>query len=299
VYKLYAYASDVEGKLTLLGTKTISVDNAHATKPFGAIDTPGQGATISGASYVNFGWALTPQPGRIPIDGSTIWVFLDGFPQGNVTYNNPRSDIDTLFPGYSNVGGAVGYRYLDTTQLTNGMHSIAWSVTDNLGRTDGVGSRFFHVLNQSGAGLSAGIEKTEGLVAKRKREMEGVRRSAEAPVEVVSYRRGYDLEARVLPVRAGGRGLLEPVELEEMERIEIHLPGASGEGTWAGALRVLGETRPLPVGSTLDEEAGRFYWQLGAGFLGEYELEFARPGTVPVSVRVRVRQKGSSDSQPE
>jgi hypothetical protein len=66
---------------------------------------------------------------------------------GHPVYNLYRSDIATLFPGYANTSGAVGYFVLDTTTLSNGMHSIAWSVTDDQGRTDGIGSRFFWVQN--------------------------------------------------------------------------------------------------------------------------------------------------------
>ena len=61
-YLFYMHAQDRDGNTTLLGTRTITCANASATKPFGAIDTPTQGGTASGASFVNFGWALTPQP---------------------------------------------------------------------------------------------------------------------------------------------------------------------------------------------------------------------------------------------
>jgi hypothetical protein len=37
-----------------------------------------QGEVVSGASYPNFGWALTPMPNEIPKDGSTISVYVDG-----------------------------------------------------------------------------------------------------------------------------------------------------------------------------------------------------------------------------
>src|SRR5665647_1458026 len=72
-FVLHAVALDKDGHRSDLGTKTIVSDNAHNTKPFGAIDTPGQGATVSGNSYVNFGWVLTPLPAMVPVDGSTIW----------------------------------------------------------------------------------------------------------------------------------------------------------------------------------------------------------------------------------
>jgi sugar lactone lactonase YvrE len=59
-FTLHAYADDIEGHSVWLGSKTITVDNANATKPFGAIDTPGQGETIGGTSYLNWGWVLAP-----------------------------------------------------------------------------------------------------------------------------------------------------------------------------------------------------------------------------------------------
>ncbi|MCP5050315.1 MAG: hypothetical protein GY940_24320, partial [bacterium] len=97
-FVLHAFATDVKGKTTNLGTKTIHCDNANAVKPFGAIDTPTQGGNASGTGFVNFGWVLTPQPNTIPIDGSTITVWVDGVALGNPVYNKYRSDIAALFP---------------------------------------------------------------------------------------------------------------------------------------------------------------------------------------------------------
>jgi hypothetical protein len=146
-YNIHAIADDEAGRTTDLGVKTIVVDNKDATTPFGAIDTPAQGDTVSGPGYVNFGRALTPAGKSIPIDGSTIWVFIDGQPYGHPVYNNYRLDIATLFPDDANSQGAVGFFYIDTTKLTNGLHTISWGVTDSGGATSGIGSRFFTVQN--------------------------------------------------------------------------------------------------------------------------------------------------------
>jgi hypothetical protein len=145
-YNIHAIAHDQAGNRTDLGTKTIVVDNKDATVPFGTIDTPVQGGTVSG-TIVNFGWALTPPGKMIPTDGSTIWVFIDNLRVGHPVYNQYRLDIATLFPNYANSGGAVGYYYIDTTQLANGLHTISWSVTDNEGSGSGIGSRYFTVQN--------------------------------------------------------------------------------------------------------------------------------------------------------
>jgi hypothetical protein len=122
-FKLHAIARDTSGLAVDLGVKTITVDNLHSTKPFGTIDTPDQGGSISGSQY-NFGWALTPQPQCIPLDGSTITVIVDGVVLGHPTYNQPRGDIMGGFPGYCNTNGAVGFYLLDSSRLSNGVHTI-------------------------------------------------------------------------------------------------------------------------------------------------------------------------------
>ena len=69
------------------------------------------------------GWALTQNPYFIPMDASTITVFVDSLPAGHPTYNQYRSDIPSLFPGLANSNGAVGFFYLDTTMLADGLHT--------------------------------------------------------------------------------------------------------------------------------------------------------------------------------
>jgi hypothetical protein len=130
----------------LLGTRRITGANSTSNLPFGTIDTPAQGATVSGI-MTNFGWVLAKQPYAIPLDGTSIGVFIDGTYRGHPVYNNYRADIATLFPGYANSNGAVGYFQFDTRTLTEGLHSIAWVATDTGGNTTGLGSRYFTVNN--------------------------------------------------------------------------------------------------------------------------------------------------------
>lgn len=145
-YRLHAYVEDVDGHSTFLGTRTITGNNSAGTLPFGAIDTPGQGETVSGV-ITNWGWALTPQPANIPTDGSTIDVLIDGVVVGRPTYAFDRADIAALFRGYANTNSAVGYFTIDTRTLSNGVHTIAWVVRDSMGRAQGIGSRYFTVQN--------------------------------------------------------------------------------------------------------------------------------------------------------
>ena len=95
-------------------------------------------------------------------------------------------------------------------------------------------------------------------------------------------------ETGITPVPAGGGGLPGSIEVDELERIEIHLPAAPEGMNWSAGLIVNGEQRPLPAGSTLDEEDRVFYWQLGPGLLGQYQLEFSHAAMAPVKVLLRV-----------
>jgi hypothetical protein len=148
-FDLHAIATDIGGAQTLLGSRRIVAANGTSTVPFGTIDTPGQGETVSG-TIINFGWALAPLGRQIPINGSTIDVYVDGVFRGHPVYNQVRADIATLFPGlYNTTGGrgAIGYFVIDTTTLSNGLHTINWVVRDDIGQTSGVGSRYFRVQN--------------------------------------------------------------------------------------------------------------------------------------------------------
>jgi hypothetical protein len=258
-FRIYAYADDAEGGRTLLGAKTIVAVNAAAVTPFGNIDTPGQGATISGSSYINFGWALTPQPKIIPTDGSQIGVFVDGMFIGTVSYNHFRADIAALFPGLANTGGAVGYRLLDTTALAEGQHTIAWIAHD---------SRYFTVANSADAqpGEQGGAEsgrRTESLAAAPVAESTVVAQQGEG-------------ERRQLPASEDGA---RTARLKALERLELSLETPAAEGacaaTWAGYLVDAKTLGPLPVGASIDP-TGTFFWQPGPGFVGKFDLMFVR-----------------------
>ncbi|MCP4215433.1 MAG: hypothetical protein GY765_12300, partial [bacterium] len=146
-FTFHAIASDGDGNSVTLGTTTVTINNSESVTPFGAIDTPAQGGTVSGSRYLVSGWALTPPPNSIATNGSTINVLVDDKIVGHPTYNRNRPDVAGLFPGYTNSSGAGGIFYLDTTDLTDGIHTIAWSVVDNAGNSAGIGSRYFKVDN--------------------------------------------------------------------------------------------------------------------------------------------------------
>jgi hypothetical protein len=75
-------------------------------------------------------------------------VLVDGQFVGHPIMGQPRADVAALFPGLYNTHISGGQFRLDTRLLKNGIHTIAWVVTDSLGRTQGIGSRYFIVNNR-------------------------------------------------------------------------------------------------------------------------------------------------------
>ena len=264
-YVFHVYADDRDGHSTLLGSRTIACANATATRPFGAVDRPAQWETVSGRAYASVAWALTPLPKVIPSDGSTITVYIDGVPVGHPTYGQYRSDVATLLPGYNNSNGAVGTLGLDTTKLTNGSHTISWSVTDSAGMAEGIGSRYFTVLNgNSIAGANRHLVEPAGALTLTDQATWGRR---------IRWRRGYDPNAPLAALDLRNRR----INVGELERVEVHLADGSDDRLrYSGHLKVGASRRPLPVGSTLDPRTGVFTWQPGVGYLGSYHLVFER-----------------------
>jgi hypothetical protein len=270
-YVLEAIAADCAGYTITLGTKTITVDNANAVKPFGAIDTPAQGGAASGSNYRNHGWVLTPQPNKIPEDGATINVYIDGVYLGHPVYNIFRTDIFERFPGYTNSMGAGAYFDFDTTDYANGVHTIYWTATDSAGNADGIGSRYFSILN---TGIN---RKHGGNPVPLPGDFNDIPVN---PYEPVGIKKGYErtVETTALePFYPDDNGSII-IDINELERVEIHF--------FDSTLNI----SSLPIGASLDTRNGVFYWQPGPGFVGEYEFLFLI-GERKARIKVRIWPK--------
>ena len=275
-FRLTAIADDADGHSTVLGTKTITCTNATATAPFGAIDTPDQGGTATG-NLLNFGWVLGPAPRRAdPPGGGTVQIVVDGAFLAAVPGGwTSRADLAALFPApqYPGIDTALGVATLDTTTLTNGVHTIAWVVTDDHGTASGIGSRYFTVSNDTAPALRSNVEAPSTAHAALTREH-----------AALVWRSGYDQSAPYQTLVAGADGRFV-IHSEEIDRLEVRLgPGATGYQ------RVAGAQAPLPAGSRIDPATGTFTWQPGVGFVGAYDFVLAgRDVRIVLHPKARIR----------
>ncbi|MDQ3418693.1 MAG: IPT/TIG domain-containing protein, partial [Acidobacteriota bacterium] len=308
-FTLHAYADDVEGNTTWLGSKTITVANSSATLPFGAIDTPAQGETISGTSYNNFGWVLAPSPRRAdPPGGGSVTVYIDGNPVGAPSGWTSRPDLTALFPTYAGVGTAAGVFTFNPSSLSDGVHTIAWLVTDNTGGAEGIGSRYFTVSGGVTGAVTQGVTAGASAASARVQASAMLSAADEVSQAVVSTttiagRRGFDLTTplRSLPTGEDGRAVILG---EELDRFELKLAAAAREAvSVSGYLRAGEDLAALPTGSSLDEATGTFTWQPGVGFSGPYDLVFLqRQKGIVVNrheVRIVLHPKGSNRVGPQ
>ncbi len=340
----FAIATDTSGKNTLLGRSAnpvvagyndgtqITMDNLAIGKPFGAIDTPGQGEMVRG-TIANFGWALTPDRNTNSGDTGALGdidirqpgastVFIDSVPVGQITFDlcrgtvgnpvplaaycnddvssifghltpqstfAPRTSNPTLFRNLDAGRGAIGAFVFNTTTLTNGLHTIAWGVTDSAGRGEGIGSRFFVVLNAgadpavAARGQPAGRASDEAALRAAPALVVGDTSSLDQLPRVIGAlraRTGFDIRTALSPFVADDQAIFR-VRLPEFGRLELEL----GEPVDAGYLSANGTLRPLPVGSTLRD--GWFAWMPPPGYLGDYDLIFVR-GNERIDVTVTV-----------
>lgn len=268
-YTLRVIATDVEGNQTVLGTPLIVGVNSTAQEPFGAIDSPLQGETITvPAPYNNFGWVLSR--GNVKASpfygtGASVVVVIDGVAVGSPGGWTAREDLTTLFPQdqYSGISRALGVYTFDPTTLANGVHTIAWGVTaDNL-QSAGIGSRYFTIA--TGSSLTLG-SATSGRDAGR-------------------LDSGPDLGRRASAVGTIAASGPQTVVATELSRVVVD-PFRGGKGQYDAYLVAHGTLRPLPIGASFDDTRGILYWQPGVGYTGAYDFVVVRDGRERVPVRV-------------
>jgi hypothetical protein len=218
-------------------------------------------------------------PGGVFCDDDVSSIFGNPTPQVPFT---TRTSNPTRHRNLDAGRGPIGAYILDTTTLTNGIHTIMWVVFDDDGRGEGIGSRFFTVLNGSSliaSDLSTAATATLGTAEDL----------ASYPVdaEAVWGRQGFSApREELLPDAAGRRA----ARMSAQGRLEIAL----GEGVRRGYLVANGTLRALPPGSRLDPATGLFTWHPVLGYLGTYDLTFLRENGTQVPLTVTLEPDGSA-----
>ncbi len=191
-------------------------------------------------------------------------------PQAPLT---PRHSNPSAFRNLDAGRGPIGYAHIDLTALEPSLHTIAWSVTDSGGRTEGIGSRFFRVFSGEprrapDRARSEARQFTTGetgrRIARRQNCWCAPGSISRPPIEALS------------PTTRE-----HAVTIPSTGRVELQLgPVTGGQLAGDGALA-------LPIGSRLDRESGVFTWVPPPGYLGTYRLVFDRadgPFTLVVTV---------------
>jgi hypothetical protein len=289
-FVISVYATDKDGHETFLGSKTITANNTASTEPFGAIDTPQQGETVTG-TINNFGWVLVQGLARAdPPHGGRVQVVVDGAVIGSPTGWAARGDIQALFPKaqYSGVDNALGVLTFNTAVFQDGVHTISWNVFANNGQAAGIGSRFFSTVNGNSLTLSdtssdvvSAASPVNPFANLGRQTRDVARLDATSQVHATT---GYSARPTSLAIASDATGL-RTVYGSTRSRVVVD---ASTPGThrYEAYLVADGTLRPLPIGSAFDDTRGVLAWQPGLGFNGSYDFLVVRDGQARIPVRV-------------
>ncbi|HXP08873.1 MAG TPA: choice-of-anchor D domain-containing protein, partial [Acidobacteriaceae bacterium] len=118
-------------------TASFTVGNLPSTGMRIDIDTPNATAgPLSGLSAIG-GWAIDDATGIASIE-----ILVDDVSVGTATYGGVRNDVCTVFAGRTGCPNVGWNFFLDTTQLSNGSHSLEVTGTTTSGKRATVGTNF-------------------------------------------------------------------------------------------------------------------------------------------------------------
>jgi hypothetical protein len=123
-----------------MGQRTVIVEPARNQAPFGELELPGVDQPMNGVFPVT-GWALDDR------GLSTIEILIDGQIVGGANWGIHRPDIAHRFPSHPEAEYAGFIRMLNTTELTDGVHTISVRLTDTDGLSRVIGRRFVQTFN--------------------------------------------------------------------------------------------------------------------------------------------------------
>ncbi len=143
-HKLYVKITDVSGCCYFLAARTIRIDNARNQPPFGVLDVPLPDSSVHANGVLAVaGWALDDR--RV----EHVDVIIDGLLEREAVLGVNRPDVAAYFPNVENATNAGFVINIDSTRLTNGVHTLTVKATDDQGQQGLLATRRFQVFNNA------------------------------------------------------------------------------------------------------------------------------------------------------
>jgi hypothetical protein len=133
-----------DAQVTVLGRRTINIDNTQNQSPFGYIDQPDlKGIHNMSGSFPVVGWAADT-------DGvQRVDVQIDDGNMQSAMFGDPRPDVGNTYPDFPGALFSGFIANVDTTRVQDGVHTLTVTATDNRGLTKLLGRRTVQILNSN------------------------------------------------------------------------------------------------------------------------------------------------------
>jgi len=252
-YTFMVKVKNVSGTIVEIGRRNIRINNLFSLKPFGVIDSPKPGETVSGTFYHSSGWAL----GKGQTHISEVNLYIDSEYKKTASFGFPQPEIKLLLPRIIDLD--LGFRVtFEPTSLSDTYHTTFVIAQDRDGRQSVLGSGYFYNANQN-----------------RKKEPKNSKENIIEKDEGALDRKFYGDEIR-LKKRKKIEYVEEHVEIQVNELKTIAIKGFSEEASGIEYKAFYNDQEILPLGMSLDEKKGLMSWLPIPGFIGEFRIEILK-----------------------
>jgi hypothetical protein len=137
---------------TYTASSNFTIANWESVNPIKMfIDSPSSGATVSGAALLN-GWAIDTQSSI-----SSVSIAVDGVSYGAASYGNNRQDVCNSYPGEAACPNVGWTSSLNTSSLSEGIHTLAITAAGADGEKSTTASTF-RVVNTPNNTITIGLD---------------------------------------------------------------------------------------------------------------------------------------------
>lgn len=143
-HTVFIRVTDVTGCCYFLAPRTVRIDNSRNQPPFGNLDYPQPDFSVSANGVLQVvGWALDDRS----VDH--VEILIDGLQERQAVTGVFRPDVAAYYPDTPGALVSGFILYLDSTRLTNGVHTVTVKAVDNQGQIGLLGVRRIQVFNNA------------------------------------------------------------------------------------------------------------------------------------------------------